>query len=152
MTDNIRITLRQKLWWFNFGLFLFFLVAFVRVSIPRLLDKNDPNPVVGPILVIIVSGVLFWIMASYTDKVTVTDKKIEVVKLFVFKNVYLVEDIDRIVILQLSTKTSSYSGIDIYVKGKKIRMIRNISEIWNNYDELILFLKEKKIPMVCERQ
>ena len=91
-------------------------------------------------------------MLSYTYQVTVTDKKIEVVKMFIFKRVYLVEDIDRVVKLHLSVKASSYSGIAIYVKGKKIRLIRPISELWNNYDELILFLKEKKIPMLREEQ
>ena len=72
--------------------------------------------------------------------------------MFIFKSVYLVEDIDRVVELHLRAKASSYSGIDIYVKGKKIRLIRRISEIWNNYDELLLFLRKKKIPMVREQQ
>lgn len=38
-------------------------------------------------------------MALNTDKVTVMDKKIEVETLFIFKRDYLIEDIDRIVIL-----------------------------------------------------
>lgn len=40
-----------------------------------------------------------------------------------------------------------YKGIDIYVKGKKIRTNSSISERWSNFDELILFFKEKNIPM-----
>ncbi|WP_026514336.1 hypothetical protein [Butyrivibrio sp. LB2008] len=152
MTDNIRITLRQKLWWFNFGLFLFFFIIMGYWFIEALLDENKTNPVAGPIVTSIFLSAIFLLMVSYTYKVTVTDKKIEVEKLFIFKRVYLVEDIDRVVELQLRAKSACYSGIDIYVKGKKIRLIRKISEIWNNYDELLLFLRKKKIPMVREQQ
>lgn len=150
MIDNIRITLRQKLWWMNFGMFLFFFLASGYLAIDVFLNKNNPNSIVVMVVFALVLVAFFFLMASYTVKVTVFEKKIEVEKLFIFKRNYLIEDIDRVKRVDITENGTRYTGIEIYIKGKRIWIFRTISEMWNNYDELILFLKEKNIPMERE--
>ena len=60
MTDNIRITLRQKLWWLNFGLFLFFFITMGYLFIDAMLGEKKADPVQGIILMVIVLGALFF--------------------------------------------------------------------------------------------
>lgn len=145
MINEIRIILRPKQWLLGVCTFLVLLLATVYLFVPVLLDKNNPNPILGPILFLLFFGGLFYLMVLCTDKVTVMDKKIEVETLFIFKRDYLIEDIDRIVMVSLASNGDK--GIDIYVKGKKVWITSNISVRWNNFDELILFFEEKNIPM-----
>lgn len=145
MINEIRIILRPKQWLLGVCTLLVLLLATVYLFVPVLLDKNNPNPILGPIIFLLVFGGLFYLMVLCTDKVTVMDKKIEVETLFIFKRDYLIEDIDRIVMVSLASNGDK--GIDIYVKGKKVWITSNISVRWNNFDELILFFEEKNIPM-----
>ncbi len=147
MINEIRITLRPKEWLLGVGTSLVLLLAMGYLFIPVILDKNNSNPILDSMIFLLVLCALFFMMALCTDKVTVMDKKLEVETLFIFKRTYLIEDIDRIVIVNLGRKGVLYKGIDIYVKGKKVWITSNISVRWNNFDELILFFEEKNIPM-----
>lgn len=60
MTNEIRITLRPKEWFWVFGISLSCVLIMGYVCISVILDKNNPNPILGPILCLFVFGALFY--------------------------------------------------------------------------------------------
>ena len=150
MNTETKIILKQKFWQLYFGAALLLLFVYGYVYLREIFDRYLAFRFLGPIIIVAIFVGIFFIMISYTDKVTVTDKKLEVVKLFILKKDYLIEDIDMVVVETIGGKSARYKGINIYVKGKNIWIFNRISERWKNFDELILFFKERSIPMEGE--
>ena len=64
---------------------------------------------------------------------------------------FSIEDIDCVRIVKKESGHTKYKGIEIIVNGKKVRMLREPSELWNNFDELIMYFKENNILLEREQ-
>lgn len=146
------IKLRQKFWWMNFsiGVFLFGIVTYFLVD-AQLKYGNFSVLDIGTIIVFAFLLLFFFVIVSYTVKITVNDRTIVIETLFVLHRSFSIEDIDCVRIVKKESGHTKYKGIEIIVNGKKVRMLREPSELWNNFDELIMYFKENNILLEREQ-
>ena len=146
------IKLRQKFWWMNFsiGVFLFGIVTYFLVD-AQLKYGNFSVLDIGTIIVFAFLLLFFFVIVSYTVKITVKDRTIVIETLFVLHRSFSIEDIDCVRIVKKESGHTKYKGIEIIVNGKKVRMLREPSELWNNFDELIMYFKENNILLEREQ-
>ncbi len=144
--------MRQKLWWLNFGIGVFIFVVLIYFLVEAQLKYGNFSAFdIGTIIVIAFLLLLFCVIGSYTVKMTVKDRTIVIETLFVLHRSFSIEDIDCIRIVKKESGHTKYKGIEIIVNGKKVRMLREPSELWNNFDELIMYFKENNILLEREQ-
>lgn len=144
------IVMRQKIWWLNFGIssVLFLILGYFFVDA---LKNNKNNSIVGPIAMIFFEAILFIAMVAYSEKITVKEKNIEVEIFFFLKKSFLIDNIDKVILEKEEQAHVRYKSIAFIVNNKKVRMLRKPSELWNNFDELIMFLKKRNIKIEQEK-
>ena len=146
------IVMRQKLWWLNFGIGVFIFVVLIYFLVEAQLKYGNFSAFdIGTIIVIAFLLLFFCVIVSCTVKMTVKDRTIVIETLFVLHRSFSIEDIDCIRIVKKESGYTKYKGIEIIVNGKKVRMLREPSELWNNFDELIMYFKEKNILLEREQ-
>ena len=144
--------MRQKLWWLNFGIGVFIFVVLIYFLVEAQLKYGNFSAFdIGTIIVIAFLLLFFCVIVSCTVKMTVKDRTIVIETLFVLHRSFSIEDIDCIRIVKKESGYTKYKGIEIIVNGKKVRMLREPSELWNNFDELIMYFKEKNILLEREQ-
>lgn len=144
--------MRQKLWWLNFGIGVFIFVGLIYFLVEAQLKYGNFSAFdIGTIIVIAFLLLFFCVIGSYTVKMTVKDRTIVIETLFVLHRSFSIEDIDCIRIVKKESGHTKYKGIEIIVNGKKVRMLREPSELWNNFDELIMYFKENNILLEREQ-
>lgn len=146
------IVMRQKLWWLNFGIGVFIFVVFIYFLVEAQLKYGNFSVLdIGTIIVFAFLLLFFFVIVSYTVKITVKDRTIVIETLFVLHRSFSIEDIDCVRIVKKESGHTKYKGIEIIVNGKKVRMLREPSELWNNFDELIMYFKENNILLEREQ-
>ena len=144
--------MRQKLWWLNFGIGVFIFVVLIYFLVEAQLKYGNFSAFdIGTIIVIAFLLLFFCVIVSCRVKMTVKDRTIVIETLFVLHRSFSIEDIDCIRIVKKESGYTKYKGIEIIVNGKKVRMLREPSELWNNFDELIMYFKEKNILLEREQ-
>ena len=108
------IKLRQKFWWMNFsiGVFLFGIVTYFLVD-AQLKYGNFSVLDIGTIIVFAFLLLFFFVIVSYTVKITVNDRTIVIETLFVLHRSFSIEDIDCVRIVKKESGHTKYKGIEI---------------------------------------
>ena len=115
------IKLRQKFWWMNFsiGVFLFGIVTYFLVD-AQLKYGNFSVLDIGTIIVFAFLLLFFFVIVSYTVKITVKDRTIVIETLFVLHRSFSIEDIDCVRIVKKESGHTKYKGIEIIVQHSQV--------------------------------